>query len=155
NVTSKLLATDPNNPERVFDQAQSVYWAGFDEYVSGHYAAVRKAFEEYRILAKRMISLNPREPRYLRELAYAEGNLCTLALRPPKQAAKAVALCSDALRHLEQSAAAERPSIWVKADLANRHAWLADAYHADGNDQRAREERLIDERMLTGLMAAD
>ena len=154
-ITSVLMEADPDNPERVFDQAQSVYWNGYASYTESRFKDTEASFEKYRELAERMIALAPHEPRYIRELAFAEGNLCTLALTPPKRPKAAVTLCESALRHMQSAAAKLRPSIWVDADLANRHAWLGDSYRAAGDDGKASEQRLITERMLEELMKSD
>ncbi len=154
-ITAALLAADPNNAERVFDHAQSVYWMGYANYARGRFDQTARAFDEYKRLAERMIALEPGEPRYLRELAYAEGDLCSLAFRPPKNPPAALKWCALALQHMEAAAHRLGSSSFVEADLSNRHAWLGDAYHANGDDRHALTHRLIEESMLSDLMKSD
>lgn len=154
-ITSALLAADPNNPGLVFDHAQSVYWMGYADYERSNFSLTKSAWEEYRRLAEKMVSLDPGEPRYLRELAFAEGDLCTIAFKPPRDLSQAFKLCSAALEHME--AAAKRPGTPpdIEADVANRHGWLADVYRAQNDNNRALAHRLVQERVMTEMLAAD
>ena len=154
-ITSSLLAADPNNPERVFDHAQSMYWTGYIDFERGNFSQARLAWGEYKRLAEKMLAFKPGEPRYLRELAYAEGDLCTTAFKPPRDVPTALRLCLTSLGHME--AAAQKPGAPsdIEADIANRHGWLADAYRAGHDNDRALAERLIQERIMNRLLAID
>jgi hypothetical protein len=154
-VTAQLLARDPQNPERVFDHAQSMYWMGFDAYARGDVAGARPHFENYRKLAEKLVTLAPREGRSWHEFAYAEGNLCALAFERPPHPKLALQLCSEALGHMESAASRLGRTDLIKADLANRHAWLADAYRALGDDAHALRHRLINEQLMQELMKSD
>ncbi|HTT96642.1 MAG TPA: hypothetical protein VMF58_01220, partial [Rhizomicrobium sp.] len=154
-TTSALLSAEPNNPERVFDHAQSVYWLGYDKYAGGDVAGAKKAFAEYRQLAERMISLAPREPRYLREQALAEGDLCSLDFLSPMNPKSALDWCTHALEHMNTAVHRMPPSSVNQVHLFNRYHWMADAYHINGDDVHARERRLTAEKIITQLMTAD
>jgi len=121
-TTSALLTATPDDPDRIFDHAQSEYWLGFDEYGRGHFAAARQKFEAYRRLAERLVAIDPKNPRYTREVAYAEGDLCSVALKPPKDPDKALNLCWSALTHMEKAAKGLPRSSAPGADLANRQS---------------------------------
>jgi len=154
-ITSSLLAADPNNPERVFDHAQSMYWTGYINFERGNFSQARSAWGEYRRLAEKMLVFKPGEPRYLRELAYAEGDLCTTAFKPPRDVPTALRLCLVSLGHMEAAAQTPGAPSDIEADIANRHGWLADAYRAGHDNDRALAERLIQERIMNGLLAVD
>jgi len=154
-VTAKLLARDPQNPERVFDHAQSMFWIGFDAYARSDIAGARQYFEQYKKLADRLVVLAPNEGRSVRELAYAEGNLCSLAFEKPANPKMALHWCSEALAHMEIAARRMGHSDLMVSHVANRHAWLADAYRAMGDDTAALRHRLIDEQLLQKLMKSD
>jgi len=154
-TTATLLAASPNDPERIFDQAQSEFWIGYVDYMRNRNADAKVAFQEYKHLADRLVSINPNNPRYLREAGYAEGNLCSIALKTPQDHVTALKSCLAALKHMEAAARRMDPSDGITWDLANRHAWLADAYLANGDHKNALAQRLIQEKLLNGLMAAD
>ncbi len=151
-ITDALLAADAKNPERQFDHAQSVYWIGYDDFINGRYVKAKVAFEQYWRLARRMLDLAPDEPRYVRELAFAEGDLCSIAFYPPKDPAGALAWCAKALDHMSAAVRRMSPSSTQRANLVNRYTWLADAFHANGDENRATEYRLTAAKMLDGLM---
>lgn len=155
NITASLLAADPNNPERIFDHAQSEYWMGYAAYTRDQIPQARSAFQQYKSLAAKMVALAPTQPRYLRELAYAEGDLCSVAFNPPKDPPEALKWCKLALVHMEHAAHRMTHSATIESDLYNRRDWLADAYHANGDDTHATAERLVAERSLDNLIKAD
>jgi tetratricopeptide (TPR) repeat protein len=154
-TTAALLAAAPNDPERIFAQAQSEFWIGFVDYQQNRFSAAKPAFQAYKRLADQLVSIAPNDPRYLREAGYAEGNLCSIALKPPKDLATALKSCSAALEHMEMAARRLGASGGIAEDLANRHGWLADVYRANGDRDLAMAHRLIQERILNGLMQAD
>lgn len=91
----------------------------------------------------------------MRELAYAESNLCSLALDKPADAKAALHWCTLALEHMELAARRLGNSDLMTADLADRHAWLGDAYRSAGDDDDSHRHRLIDEQLLQKLMKSD
>jgi hypothetical protein len=125
------------------------------DYSRGRAAQAKAGWESYRRLAARMVALAPDEPKYLRELGYAEGNLCTAALDAPKDPPTAVRHCAAALTAMEKAARLLAGDGHIADDLINRQAWLADAYMADGKNDKALEHRLAEERLLAPLIAAD
>ena len=154
-ITAELLAADPKNPERVFDHAQSVFWNGFHDYEQGHVEQAKNAFRDYEHMAKEMMALDPRQPKYERELAFAEGDLCSTAFAPPTYPRAALQLCTEALKHMEAAARRLPHSSLIDGDLSNRHSWLADAYHINGDDNNALSQHLIEEGYLERLMKSD
>lgn len=154
-TTGALLAAEPDNADRIWAHAQSQYWLGYVDYLRGRPAPAARAWRTYRALAGQLVDQAPENPKYLREAAYAEGNLCTLALSPPPDAARALRACGEGLRLMRAAAARMTPGWEIAADLANRHAWLADAYRANRDEAAARAERLAESALLTPLIAAD
>ncbi|MCR5879192.1 toll/interleukin-1 receptor domain-containing protein [Phenylobacterium sp. J367] len=156
-TTAALLAARPDDPERIFAHAQSEYWVGYMDYRRGRMGPAKTSWESYRRLAEQLTRTAPDNAKWRRELGYAEGNLCTLALesRPSPAVADAVDRCGRALAAMEAVAAATPGDAGVALDLANRHAWLADAYRASGDYARARAERQRQEVILAGLIQAD
>jgi tetratricopeptide (TPR) repeat protein len=155
-VTSALLAEAPNDPERVFDEAQSQYWLGYASYDLGNFAAAKPLFESYRRLADQLIRLAPNDARSYRERGYAESNLCSLALKKqPKDVDGALASCKSALVDMNKAASLSRDNALIEIDVASQHAWLADAYRARGDLENARKHRLVQEAILNGLIKHD
>lgn len=154
-TTATLLAQQPDNPDRIWAQGQSAYWLGFVAYRRQLRPETERYWGEYRLLSRRLATGWPQNPTYRKELAYAEGGSCSLALQAPKNPPEALKHCSAALSEMEAAAALLGGEATLAVDLINRHAWMADAYRASGDLKRARAERLEEERLLKPLMTAD
>jgi tetratricopeptide (TPR) repeat protein len=74
-TTQEQLARDPDNQQRVFDHAQSVFWVGYIAYNRGELKAAEAQYREYKRLADRLIALDPKNPKWQMEGSYAETNL--------------------------------------------------------------------------------
>jgi hypothetical protein len=117
-----------------------------------NYAKAKLAFERYKALVDRLTAINPGKPEWLKEAAYAYGNLCTIALKPPVHPDNALKFCSAALARMEAAAdvLGDRP---LSDELQNRHGWMADAWKANGNPTKARQERSVQELILRKMRA--
>lgn len=154
-TTAALLADDPDNPDRMFAHAQSEAATGEIAFALQRNNQAQAAFDAYRDLAEKLLAREPGNPRYLREAGFARGNLCSLALAEPAKPAVALAECRIALTRMEAAFAASEQSNDDALHLANRHAWLADAWRANGDNRNAREHRLAEEIIVRRLMGAD
>ncbi len=151
-ITAPMLAEAPNDPSRVYNHAQSVYWLGYVDFQNGRYAAAKPRFEEYLRLAQRLMVLTPNDPHALRELGFAEGNVCSVALKNrPRDLALAMTLCKASVQHMEAAAKRLGHPPHVMSDVANRHGWLADVYLAGGDHENFMTHRLIQEHILSDL----
>lgn len=152
-TTAALLADDPDNPDRIFTHAQSEAATGEIAFALQRNNRAQAAFDAYRDLADGLLAREPGNPRYLREAGFARGNLCSLALAEPARPEVALAECRIALARMEAAVAASELSVGDALHLANRHAWLADAWRANGDNRKAREHRLAEERIVLKLIA--
>ncbi len=154
-ATSLLLAAAPNDPARIYNQAQSEYWIGLSDYDRGRLAQAKPAFLAYKALTDRLVAIDPENPKYGWEAALADTNLCAIALTKPYDAKAAMRYCSDSLRQHEKAARRMTPSTEIDDTLINDHAWIADAYRINGDFVHARVERDTEERILDKRMAGD
>jgi tetratricopeptide (TPR) repeat protein len=99
--------------------------------------------------------LAPENLRYRRERAYANGAVCAVAVRPPADVELAVSRCRAALEQTAALAQTLPDHPEIAADLANRHAFLGDAYRQAGDLRRAEEERRREGAILERLLARD
>ena len=76
--TAELVAREPDNGQRIFDHAQSVFWVGYIAYQRGNIAVAEPAFMNYKRLADRLVVLDPRNDNWQTEVGYANSNLGTL-----------------------------------------------------------------------------
>lgn len=152
-LTSQLLADSADDPERIWAQGQSEYWLGYVSYRKDDLVAARTRWGRYRDLAQRLAAFAPADPRYRRELAYAEGNLCTLAIKDPRERAAALSHCRLSLTEMQATERLPGHASGVSDDIINRHGWLADALAENGDWAGAHRERLAQERLLEARLA--
>ena len=154
-TTAEQLGREPDEPARILAHSQSEYWLGYLAYRRSDTARVRRHWPTYQRLVVRLAAIEPANPAYIRELGYAEGNLCTLALAAPVDAAAAVRHCQNALKQMQRLYRMRGPDPLVIGDLVNRHAWSAEAAVASGDWVSALRHRSEQERLLKSLIARD
>ncbi|MGL4541248.1 MAG: toll/interleukin-1 receptor domain-containing protein, partial [Polymorphobacter sp.] len=70
-TTAELLARDPESPQRIFDNAQSVYYVGYIAFRRGDFAKAEAAFQSYLDLANRLVAKDAANVEWQAELSYA------------------------------------------------------------------------------------
>lgn len=154
-TTAALLAADPGSTERLYEHAQSEYWMGYSRWQQGDAAGARQAFLRYDALAQRLLAVEPRNPDWILEAAYAQSNLGTLALRGARQPAPALDHFTRA-RDLFAVVARLRPDdVQAQLDLADAVAWVADCDRWLGRYAAAREQRDAEAQLLARLRRTD
>lgn len=153
-TTRELLDRKPNDPKRIFDHAQSVYWVGYIAYRRGNFAAAEPAFQEYRRLADQLVRIDPKSDEYFAEKGYAYGNLGTLLFVMGNNRDAEAALRTS-LNVAEQVAKRDPGGVSEKLDLATSHAWVADSLERQGKFAAAVVERKVEMGILEKVLAAD
>ncbi len=151
-ITAALTAADPANSDHLWTHAQSEFWIGFVAFKAGDAPAARAGFLEYHRLARGLVAMEPGNRRFLKEMGYAEVNLCTLAIELEKDAAKALPSCQAGLEVMSRLSAQAPTDNRLTLNLANQHAWLALAHELDGNGPATRAALLDQGRLLDGLL---
>jgi tetratricopeptide (TPR) repeat protein len=150
--TSELLARAPNDGQRIFDHAQSVYWVGYVAFQRGQNDVAEKSFNEYKVLAERLVAIDPGKADWQAEVGYADSNLGTLLIKEGRPAEAATAFESS-LAISSRLAEAAPDDVGLQLEAAQSHAWLADAREKLGLLDAAGRERTtelaIDQSVLT------
>jgi len=154
-TTATLIRREPDDPDRIFAHAQSEYWLGLVAYGRGDFAAARSSWQRYKELADRLVATDRRNPDWVREAGYAEGNLCTAALAEPVDAAAALRSCAAALERIEQVRRLRGDDPAVLVDLANRHGWMVNAWDVNGRWDLARLHQSRQEAIVDALIARE
>jgi hypothetical protein len=153
-TTAELLLKDPDNPDRIFAQSQSEYWVGAVDYNRKNFAAAKSAFERYRTLAEHAIVRSPKA-EWIREAGFAAGNLCVIALEPPRDAVAALRLCSVALKRMEQAQRLTGPTPAAVEAVLNRHLWMMKAWNANGRWDQVLYHKARQEELMAALLKSD
>ncbi len=150
--TAESLRRTPDNPQRVFDHAQNVFWVGYIDRQRGQLDRAEAAFRQYRRLADRMIALAPSEKNYRLEAMYADSSLGALQL-DQHQFRRAAATYQQALEPAETLAATDPNNDVYQDYLIESLAWLADALEDAGDIERAIGERERQLLLLASLQS--
>jgi tetratricopeptide (TPR) repeat protein len=160
-TTAALVAEAPNDPERIFAQAQSEFYFGQVDYERHNYAAAMASFRAYKTLADRMVAIAPKNTKYRREAGYAESNLCSIAIQSSDRKG-ALQHCADALMQTQEAAghpdkdnANDTARKVMAGDVMNCLGNLGDAYWINRDTVRARAQREAERKILDREMAAD
>lgn len=152
--TGELLRRSPDDGQRIYDHAQSVFYVGQANWQRGRIREAQSAFEEYRRLALRLIALDPTNDTWRAELGYAESNLGTL-LYDRGQTAAAARAFTAALAIASELAARSPTDKDLQVSLAQAHGWVGDTAAQGKNLTRAFTERQLELAIYDRLLQSD
>jgi tetratricopeptide (TPR) repeat protein len=152
--TGELLAREPNEPQRIFDHAQSVYWVGAVAFQRGQNDVAEKSFDEYKVLAERLVAIDPGKPDWEAEVGYAYSNLGTLQVKEGRSA-EAAAAFEHSLAISSALAKAAPQDAGLQLEEGQSHAWLADAREKGGLFDAARQQRAMELAIYQSVLAID
>jgi len=150
-TTQALLARTPQNPDRVYDQAQSAYWAGYVPYRKQNYSQAEKYFLQYIHHAESLKKLEPNSLRGSQELTYAYTNL-GIVLNAQRKREQAYEYYSKALPIYIKLAENYPENVSFQIDLANAYAWLSDSYLKVSIPKKSIEYRHLQLKLLKSLL---
>lgn len=153
-TTRQLLDRTPDDPKRIFDHAQSIYWVGYIAYRRGNIDTAEPAFKEYGRLADQLVVIDPANSVYQAEKGYAYSNLGTMLYTRGRNAEAETAL-RKSLAMSVNLARGKTADAQEQYDLAISHAWLADVLERQGKLQAAIAERQTERGVLETILAAD
>ena len=146
-ATDGLLKRNPDQPNRVFEHAQSVYWVARVPWKREEFANVEPYYQEYKLLAKKLYSLEPRSNRSVEELGYASTNLGSLYYKTG-QIMKAKIEFEKALYYNKKLSGLDANNTSYQFELANTLAWLSDSHLFEPTLEKAIKYRVDSIRIL-------
>ena len=152
--TGEALRRHPDDPQRLFDHAQNVYWVGYIAYQRGQLADAAARFGEYKRLANQMVALAPDKKEYRLEQVYANNNLGAVLLDQRRYREMAAGFQAS-LGAAETLAAADPRNVDYQKSVVNILGWLADAHEYSGALEQGLGERERQLRLLTDLQRID
>lgn len=138
--TAEAIRRKPDDPQRLFDHAQNVFWTADIAVRRGDSKSAEAAFREYKRLASRMVALEPDNMKWRMEAQYADANL-GIMLYDQRRFEEASAAFGQALRTIEAISTADPGNSDYQKSLAESLAWLADSNAAAGRLDEATAER--------------
>ncbi|WP_181242866.1 TIR domain-containing protein [Caulobacter vibrioides] len=139
-TTHALVQRSPNDGDRVFDEAQNVFWLAYMEWRRGELARAERGFQRYAALAQRLVEIDPNRADWRIEVAYAKNNLGTLLFEQGR-ADEALAQFRAAFVIFEAERIKAPGDKKRLTDTANSRGWLADSLIVLGKPREALAER--------------
>lgn len=153
-TTHALAAREPRNGDRVFDEAQNVFWVAYMQWKRGDFGRAEQGFRRYEDLAERLVALDPNRAEWRIEVAYARSNLGTLLFDQGRPAGALDAFRGAA--SVFDAELARTPGDKARiGDAANTRAWIADTLLRLGRLREALGERERASDLLSRASAAD
>jgi tetratricopeptide (TPR) repeat protein len=150
-TTAQLLAQAPNDGQRIFDHAQSMFWVGYAAWKKADGQMAEEQFRQYLELSERLSRVDPANLDWLAEVAFANVNLGMVQLGTgrPEQALQSLQSANDLLARL----ALPRPSLGF--ELAQSLGWRANAYELLGDYEKALFEQQRKLNVLRSMPDSD
>jgi len=124
--TAEAIRRDPDDPQRLFDHAQNVFWIGEIARDLGGARQAEASYREYKRLADRMVALEPDNLRWRMEVLYAQENI-GIVLRNQRRFEEAARLFAGALRPMESLASIDPKNSEYQKEMSTILAWSADS----------------------------
>ena len=130
-TTEALLARDPDDPERLYNHGQSLFWVGYVAWQHGKMAEARTAMEAYAEVSNRLAAMDRANLEWQMEEAYSLGNLGTIDFEEGKLNS-ALAFFSRSLRLTDRVSEAEGRPIARQIEVGEGSSWVATTLHHMG-----------------------
>ena len=131
-TTAAVLARKPDDADAIFAHAQSEYWVGRIAELRGQFAEARQRYKFYALAAKRLFELEPSNPDYLMEMAWAHMNLGNIDFHTRRAPEFGQKEYETALTWMDQAARKKPNDIGISLEVSNAYAWLADSLYLQG-----------------------
>jgi tetratricopeptide (TPR) repeat protein len=151
--TAEAIRRDPDDPRRLFDHAQNVFWIGEIARKRGQADQAEAAYREYKRLADRMVAIEPDNLKWRMEALYANENI-GIVLYNQRRFAEAARQFEGSLRPMESLASIDPSNAEYQKELSTLLAWLADAYRDQGHLDAAIAVRERQSSLLRSLIAS-
>lgn len=150
--TAEAIRRKPNDPQRIFDHAQNVFYVGDIALRRGDDRAAEAALREYKTLSDREVALDPANDKWRMEAQSADANLGVM-LYNQRRYAEAARQFEPALKAIDAMAASDPRNVDYQKSLAESLAWVADSHLAEGRLDLAVADRERDVRLVESLLA--
>lgn len=154
-TTEAILQNAPDDPERIFNHAQSEFWIGQVDQLEERAQSALGHYRAYLYWAHRLVELEPRKPRSLMEVGYALSNIAAVQWLFQEDHAQAIWSYQMSLEWFLKAQASDPTSLTARKEVAERHARISDVQFDHGDFNAARWHRLRQLMLLEPLRRED
>jgi tetratricopeptide (TPR) repeat protein len=130
--TAEAVSRSPEDPARLFDHAQNVFYVGEVARFAGRPTEAEAAWREYKRIADHMAALQPDNLKYRMEVLYANEDL-GISLYNQHRFDEAGRLFESAAGPMEKLASLYPDNTSYQDEFSTLLAWLADGQRSKGN----------------------
>ncbi len=141
-ATAELLQREPDNPDRIYGHAQSVYWVGRIDELRRKFSAAEPYYQKYRQMGLRLEELEPGTHRSAMERGWGELNLGILAFEQ-RDLALAGSKFDEAISWFDQAVSLKPSDRDTQEALANAYSWRFHTFFDQEDFENALEQRLL------------
>ena len=157
--TREAVRRAPNDPNRIFDLAQNVFWLGEIARFAGRNDEAFAAYSEYKRLGDRLVALQPDNLKWRMEALYGKEDV-GIALYNKRRYAEAAQAFATAIGPMQGLVAVDPNNDTYQSEFPKLYAWLAEAERALGNldaaiNARRKQIALLDAAVARGSSGVD
>ena len=134
--TAEGIRRNPDDPQRLFDHAQNVFWIGELARKRGLIDQTEAAYREYKRLADRMVAIDPDNLKWRMEVQYARENL-GIVLMSQRRYGEAARMFEGSLGPMQSLASIDPSNSEYQRETSNNLAWVAQSQWALGRIDQA------------------
>lgn len=139
-TTEALLARDPDDPERMFNHGQSLFWVGYVAWQQGDMKAARDGMEAYADISTRLAAKDRSNLDWQMEEAYSLSNLGTMDFEEGKLNS-ALDFFERSLAQMDAISEAEGGTDSRQLEVAELTSWVSTTLNGLGRVKEAIEVR--------------
>jgi tetratricopeptide (TPR) repeat protein len=152
--TQEALRRHPDDPQRMFDHAQSVFYVGSVALSRGQIDVAAGQAREYRQLADGMIAADPDNPTWQLEGVYASSNLGAIEIEQARYA-DAANTYQAAVVAMDRLTASNPGNLEYQSLQSESLAWHSEALEKSGRLDLAIQQRQRQLSLLTPYLAQE
>jgi eukaryotic-like serine/threonine-protein kinase len=150
--TAEAIRRSPDDPQRIFDHAQNVFWLGEIARFRGNADQALADYTEYKRLGDQLAAMQPDNLKWRMEALYGLEDV-GIALYNKRRFGEAARQFAAARGPMENLASVDPDNRTYQSELPKVFAWLADAQGALGNLPAAINARERQVALLSGAIA--
>lgn len=150
--TTEAVRRSPNDPDRIFELAQNVFWLGEIARFAGRHDEAFADYSEYKRLGDRLVAMQPDNLKWRMEALYGKEDV-GIALYNRRRYAEAAQAFSSAIGPMQGLVAIDPNNETYQSEFPKLYAWLAEAERALGNLDEAINARQKQIALLNAAIA--
>ncbi|HEY1607089.1 MAG TPA: toll/interleukin-1 receptor domain-containing protein [Allosphingosinicella sp.] len=129
-TTSALVAKDPYNAQRIYDDAQSRYWVGRVYELRHDWPTAEHQYNLYADSARKLVALEPRNSNYMMEMGWSTGNLGSIRINGTRDYLSAQKSFEESIYWFSRAAETAPNKSAALLAQGNSYGGLAESYFA-------------------------